>query len=433
MEIGNDYGGSCTMLPLDLFAPRLRQEEIVRGAWEKITPTNSIDNINPVIEFLIKGNNMFIDLNNCYIETKFRIKNSNNSNLADDAVVSIINYFGATLFNQVEMYLNNDHIATVDNYAYRAYFESLLSFNGKAKKSWLQAGLFYKDTHRHHDTLTDENTGFRYRKSLINQSRSVEMMSKIHCDLFNQCRMLLNQVNVKLIFTRNSDTFCLMAANTATVKIEIEEISLFVRRSTLADHKFTEINNTINKQDAKYFIPRVRVKTFTCAAGQRNVEIRNQLSAPDLPTRIVIGMVSNAVYSGQKALNPFNFQHYNVSSVNITVDSKCVFAKPLSINMTNGNYLQAYWNLMLAMGYIGKNEGCDITRNEYDNGYFLLAADLTSTLCDGTYDDPIQTGNLDVELTFSDALPETITVLIYAEYENVITINAMRKAIPNFK
>ena len=101
--------------------------------------------------------------------------------------------------------------------------------------------------------------------------------------------------------------------------------------------------------------------------------------------------------------------------------------------MTNGNYLQAYWNLMLAVGYVGRGDGCDISRNEYDNGYFLLAADLTSTLCDGTYDDPIQMGDLDVELTFSAALPETITLLIYAEYENAITVNAMRKAIPNFK
>ena len=433
MEIGNDYGGGCTMLPLDLFSTRLRQEEIVQGAWEKITPTNSVEDINPIIEFLIKGNNMFIDLNNCYIETKLRVKNSDNSNLADDDVVSVINYLGATLFNQVEMHLNNEHIATIGNYAYRSYLESLLSFNEEAKKSWLQAGLFFKDSDRYHDTLGDDNTGFRFRKALISQSRTVELISKIHCDLFNQCRLLLNQVNVKLIFTRNTDAFCLLAANTANVKIEIEEISLFVRRATLADHKFTEINDMINKQDAKYFIPRVRVKAFTCAAGQRNVEIRNQLSAPDLPTRIVVGMVSNSAYSGQKALNPFNFQHFNVSSINITVDSKCVFAKPLTVNMTNGNYIQAYWNLMIAMGYIGRNGGCDITRNEYDNGYFLIAADLTSTLCDGTYDDPIQTGNLDVELTFSAALPETITVLIYAEYGNTIKINGMRKAIPNFK
>ena len=433
MEIGNDYGGGCTMLPLDLFSTRLRQEEIVQGAWEKITPTNSVEDINPVVEFLIKGNNMFIDMSNCYIETKLRVKNIDNTNLVDDAAVSVINYLGATLFNQVEMYLNNDHIATVANYAYRSYLECLLSHNEKATKSWLQSGLYFKDTHRQHDTLADDNTGFRFRKSFISASRTVEMMSKLHCDLFNQCRLLLNQVNVKLIFTRNTDAFCLLAANNANVKIEIEEISLYVRRATLADHKFTEINETINKHDAKYFIPRVRVKAFTCAAGQRNVEIRNQLSAPDLPTRIVVGMVSNSAYSGQKALNPFKFQHYNVSAVNITVDSKCVFAKPLSLNMANSNYLQAYWNLMLAMNFVGKNDGCDISRNEYDNGYFLLAADLTASLCDGSYGDPIQTGNLDVELTFSEALPETITVLIYAEYENAITVNSMRKAIANFK
>ncbi len=203
----------------------------------------------------------------------------------------------------------------------------------------MQAGLFYKDSHRHHDALGDDNDGFTFRKNYIAESRSAELISKIHCDLFNQDRMLLNQVNVKLIFTRNTDAFCLLAANNANVKIEIEELSLYVRRATLTDHKFTQINDAIIKQDAKYFIPRVRVKAFTCASGLRNVEIRNQLSAPDLPTRIVIGMVSNNAYSGRNALNPFKFHHYNVSSANIMVDSKSVFAKPLTINMTNCNYL----------------------------------------------------------------------------------------------
>ena len=134
MEIG--YSDSaCTLFPLDIFSGRMRQQDIVRGSWEKITPTNSVENINPLVEFDIKGNNMFIDLESCYIQTKLRIKNSDDSNLAPDAVVSSINYLGATLFNQVELYLNNDHIATVSNYAYRAYLECLLCFYGKAKKN----------------------------------------------------------------------------------------------------------------------------------------------------------------------------------------------------------------------------------------------------------------------------------------------------------
>ena len=432
MEIGYS-DGACALLPLDIFSGRLRQEEIVQGTWEKIAPTTSVDNTNSLVEFVIKGNNMFIDLSSCYMETKLRILNHDDSNLDADAAVSVINYLGATLFNQLEMYLNNDHVITISNYAYRAYLESLLSYGESAKKTWLQAGLFYKDSHKHHDTLGDDNQGFKFRNTYISESKNAELISKVHCDLFHQSRMLLNQVNVKLVFTRNTDMFCLLAGNNANVKIEIAELSLFVRRTTLADHKFAEINTEIIKQDAKYFIPRVRVKAFTCAAGQRNVEIRNQLSAPDLPTRVVIAMVSNKAYSGQNDLNPFKFQHYNLSMANIMVDSKSVFAKPISLNMTKGNYLQAYWNLMLAMGYIGRDDGCDISRYEFDDGYFLLAADLSPTICDGTYDDPVQTGNLDVELTFSVALPETITVLIYAEYENVITINAMRKAVTNFK
>ena len=54
MEIGYDDSGGCTMLPLDLFSARTRQEEIVHGAWEKITPTNSVENINPLSSLLLK-------------------------------------------------------------------------------------------------------------------------------------------------------------------------------------------------------------------------------------------------------------------------------------------------------------------------------------------------------------------------------------------
>ncbi|MEE8289663.1 MAG: hypothetical protein V3R25_09650, partial [Nitrosomonadaceae bacterium] len=206
---------------------------------------------------------------------------------------------------------------------------------------------------------------------------------------FNQERLLLNHVDLKVVFTRYADDFCLMVA-------------------------------------------RVQVKTYTFAQGLQNINVRNSITGRDIPNRVVVAMVSNTAYIGSKPLNPFNFKHYNMISADITVDSKSVFGKPLTLDIASGQYMQAYWTSMSGLGYNFRDDGCYLTRNEFDNGNFFICADLSSTLCNGQYDDPVQSGNLDIDLKFSAALPETVNVIVYMEFSNTISINSSRRAVKNF-
>ena len=112
------------------------------------------------------------------------------------------------------------------------------------------------------DTLTNANTGFGKRKAHLAQSRSVELVSKIHSDLFNQERMLLNNTDLKLVFTRQADDFCLMAANAENIKIEIEEASLMVRRCKLAISKDVEIQKAIREGGCKVLHTTSAVEDF---------------------------------------------------------------------------------------------------------------------------------------------------------------------------
>ena len=98
-----------------------------------------------------------------------------------------------------------------------------------------------------------------------------------------------------------------MATAADAVKIEWIDAWLMIRRNTLSSHKVIEIESTLLKQDVKYFIPRVDVKTFTYAAGLQDIHVRNSIMGSDLPNRIVVAIVSNAAYNGSKTLNSFNF------------------------------------------------------------------------------------------------------------------------------
>ena len=145
--------------------------------------------------------------------------------------------------------------------------------------------------------------GYQKRKNHFAQSRSVELISRIHLGFFNQQKLLLDNVPVKLIFTRNSDDVCLLTANNNAVKIDIEDMVLAVRRVKLGDHVYNSINMNLSKNNAIYPISRSKIKVFTKPAGVRDISITNQLSTPNIPSRIIIGMVSNAAFSGSKELN----------------------------------------------------------------------------------------------------------------------------------
>jgi hypothetical protein len=71
-------------------------------------------------------------------------------------------------------------------YPYRAYIETLLSYGPAAKESQLTGVMWYKDTPGQQDKRTTDNKGFTARKKLTALSKSVQMMGKLHLDLFCQ-------------------------------------------------------------------------------------------------------------------------------------------------------------------------------------------------------------------------------------------------------
>ena len=136
----NRHEANCSLSSVGLFEDRLRQEDVIGGSWEKINPINSQDGTR-VIEFLVKGNEDFIDMHNCYIQLKIRVQNTDGTDLADDKEIGWINYPIAALFDHVDVYLNNDLVSNTSNYGYKGYLEALLTYSDVAKKSWLQALL----------------------------------------------------------------------------------------------------------------------------------------------------------------------------------------------------------------------------------------------------------------------------------------------------
>ena len=83
-------------------------------------------------------------------------------------------------------------------------------------------------------------------------------------------------------------------------------------------------------------------------------------------------------------------------------------------------------------GKENRDERNDIACEDYSNGYALYAFDLSPDLAEEGHFNLAKQGTARVELKFGTALPNTVTVVAYAEFENVIEIDRNRNIVYDF-
>ena len=240
-----------------------------------------------------------------------------------------------------------------------------------------------------------------------------------------------NEVNVKVRLVRNKDSFCLMSGE-ANPSYKVKHISavLLIRKVQLSPSVFLAHARALESGLAKYPIKRVICKIDTILAGNLDVN-HEKLFTGQLPSRLVIGSVDNDAFNENYVKNPFNFTHYALSEISLQLDENTQPVKPLKLNCINRQYTQSYMSLSSGTAKENRDEGNDIAREDYPSGYALYAFDLSSDLAEGHFNLAKQ-GNVRVELKFGTALPNTVTFVAYAEFDNVIEIDRNRNIVYDF-
>jgi hypothetical protein len=165
-----------------------------------------------------------------------------------------------SLFSDVSVSLNEKLVSPPTSlYPDRAYIETLLNYGPAAKESQLTGVMWYKDRPGHQDKTTAANKGSTSRKALTAQSKSVQMMGKLHLDLFCQEEYLLNHVNLKIKLRRSRDVFALMA-DADNYKIKIKDLALFMRNVQLSPAVRMGHVKALEMTSCKYPIRRREIK-----------------------------------------------------------------------------------------------------------------------------------------------------------------------------
>ena len=434
MAFVHPLSSECLKSELDIFSVPPTQTSIESGSYVEYNPISSINDGSP-IEFVISGSGQdYIDLANTQLYVKLDVRRADNTAIVAASQVGPINLLLHSLFSEVDVKLNDVLITSTNNtYAYRAYLETLLSYGSEAKSTQLSSALYYKDEAGKMDDVDPTaalcNSGLKKRHAYISEGKTVDLLGRIHADLFYQQKFLPNDVTIRIRLIRSKNNFCLMSATpNDNYKIRISDCKIYVRKVKLSPSVFVAHAKALERGNAKYPLHRVVCKTFTVPGGNLDCSQENLFSG-QLPTRLVIGCVDNDAFNGNYEKNPFNFKHYGLSQIKVYLDGQQQSIRPLEPDFANNQYISAYMTLFTGTGKQFIDEGNQIQREDYARGYTLYVYDLTPDLGEDDHFNLIKEGNVRVDMKFSVVLPNTINVIVYAEFENIIEIDRSRNVI----
>ncbi|MDJ0933678.1 hypothetical protein [Breoghania sp.] len=91
--------------------------------------------------------------------------------------------------------------------------------------------------------------------------------------------------------------------------------------------------------------------------------------------------------------------------------------------------MRSYLTLFSGTDLLYHDKGNDISCDEYLQGFTLFAFVLTPNLNDGGHFNLVKQGSLRLELHFADPLPDTICVIVCAEFDNIIEVVRSRNVV----
>jgi hypothetical protein len=427
------HNSSCEGMrsELDIFTLPPTQTTIDRGDWVHYQPIAALGDDSP-LEFVIPGHGTeYLDLSNTLFQCVVQVKLSDGKDFVDTTEAGPVNNWMHSIFSQIDIFLNQKMISAPHHmYPYRAYIENLLNFNETSKNTQLTSVLFYPDEAGKFDLLN--NSGYLARKGYTKLSNKVDMIGRLHCDIFNMNKFLLNGVELRVKMTRSKSDFNMLSKDIPGLTVKITDASLLVRKMTINPQVLIAHAKVLETNTAKYPITRVDIKAMTIPQNTQSKAIDN-IFLGQIPERIIVGFVKNNAINGNVILNPFNFQHFDMNFFSLYIDGKQIPSKPLQPNISDKLYIQSYHSMFSGTGIMNLDDGNCISRSDYPNGYFLHAFDLTPDFSANCNHWTLQKqGCVRMDVHFKSALTETITCVVYAEFKNLLEIDKFRNIQVDF-
>uniref|UniRef100_A0A336MPY8 CSON004537 protein n=1 Tax=Culicoides sonorensis TaxID=179676 RepID=A0A336MPY8_CULSO len=428
----------CMLSQLDLFSTPPIQSSILRTEKVSYNPITSLEN-SGTIDFHIPGNgDTYRDMSSIQMLLTVQIVDNTPALQNQNAqVVYGVNNLFHSMFRQCTVFLNNAMVSHDDtNYHYKCFFETILNYGRDASVTHLKnVGWFLDEGTNINSTAEDgPNRHILARKRLVygktpeqQEYNHVQFIGRLHIDAANIQKYLPSGVDIRISLVKENPTFFMLSGNQHSMcDVRILEASLSIHHVHINPQILLAHHQVLSSKNAVYPFKKTTVRQYTINAGTYNLTLDNVIIG-QLPNIIVFGMVSNTAYSGNYTRNPFYFKHYGLLTFGLYVNGNLISGKPIVFehsDVTGEVLTKGYETLFSGTGINFADKGHLITPQLYKDCYFLLMFDLTA---DHSYNSDcthmFNEGTVRIEGTFKEALPETVTCLLYCEFDALMEID----------
>lgn len=424
----------CLKTEIDYYQPQPVQLSILRNETIKYSCSTNLES-SDILEFNINGGgDSYKDLHSASLHLKLQIlKDTKLAYLeAETDQPTLCNNFMNSIFKTLTVQLNNVPVSVSLEHPYKSIIENTLSYGVDASSTQLNLAGFYVDKGEL-EGLTG-NDGLTSRKALFKNSAIVEVLGPIDSEVCQQGKLLPSGVDIKIQFTLNRKEFFMMSKKSNTPILKIIDANIFIKSVYLNPQLLLAQEKMLLSRNAIFPIKRNIVKSFTVSPLSTVISIDN-ISNGQLPRTVLIAFVKNTSYNGEFEQNPFNFEHFDMSSIALHINGSPVNTK-IEMNFDHNHTALGYNTLLQSLNLMRSYNNHVVSQEMWRAGYAIFGWDLTpdsssgsmATACRNIAND----GTIRMDATFSEALTSSLTCIAYLSFDSEFEITKDRQIITRY-
>ena len=423
--------------------------------------------IYPMV-FLVPATETFIDLGRSHFEMEVKLKTSAPANLSDTTNLFPVTNMAHSMIKQLSVHVNGVLLEPqTDQYHYKAFFQTILNNSRNDGETSLHPQGWYNDFDLPALLTADvvDKTKEVYKELTPSQKRGMDAMKLAsyqfaggkfyamfftpNSPLFHTGKLLvpMQGVSIKMYFNDPS-VFMLSAAASDAAAAKAKalsddaiKITLNLCQVTVAPSLYRTITAARTRSTARYPLHASKIRTFSMANGLTDFD-QDQLFTNRVPVRVIVGLLHNSAFNGAYRRSPFAFEKFGLTLIRMTINGEeYPYKNALELVHNDGSKDNfGYRRLLETMASyqtgeapivlpemwgqssILDHDGTDVVQTT--GNVTLFAFNFTP---DGRPDAPTfhppQSGNVRLQFKLNASAGHAITVLIYAEFENVMEID----------
>ena len=401
---------------------------------ELVSEYRSISQIKPmeVIEFNVPNSSLYyMDLSRTKLHLKIRIRKEDGSSVSPKDKVCLCNNALHTVWRQIDLSLNQTPVGSEigTNYPYKAMFDTLLYKSATRLKAEAQAQLFYKDEGGRLDIPDFDmgNNGAFLRYDPTSKGKSAMVEGTLCLDVMGIRQFIPNGVgmNMKLYPARNE--FALFTADHERYFVDVHDATLKVQYIEPTNSLLVGHAEALKKSPAIFPYIKSMIKSFTIPTSVQTWSI-DTLFANEIPDTLIVAMVDSEAYNGKYDMNPFNFQHFDLTNLTFYIEGYPQNTASFAPDFENDGYTSEYLALFENRGEEEAGGGDIITYSDFATGYTIFKINISRGL-QQNFTSLCHRGQTRLRFRFKEPLAKSVTVLCYGRMSSILQIDQAKSII----